>query len=110
MAAGSWTSPVSWFALYCGRMTVTHERRITDLEAASYRLARRMDDTDSRHAETSEHLTNAVGDLSQGQPSLAFDLGEARRELGEVRATVERIEREHAELLRAILARLQPPS
>jgi hypothetical protein len=98
-------------------MTATHERRITDLEAASYRLSRRMDDTESRHAEAIEHLTSAVGDLSQGQRALTFDLGEVRRELdevrrevGEVRATVGRVEREHGELLRAILARLQQPS
>ena len=91
-------------------MTATHERRITDLEAATYRLSRRVDDTESRHAEAIEHLTSAVGDLSQGQRALAFDLGEARRELSEVRATVDRIEREHGELLLAILARLQQPS
>jgi len=87
-------------------MTATHERRITDLEAGNYRLSRGMDDIESRHAEAIQHLTNAVGDLSQGQRSLAFDMGEVRRELGDVRATVDRIEREHGELLRAILARL----
>ena len=58
-------------------MTTTHEQRISDLESDVHRIGRGLD----RFAGTSEHLTGAVGELSQGQ-------------------------REHSELLRAILGLL----
>src|SRR5262249_60687309 len=68
--------------LYGVRMTATHERRITDLESASYRLSRPKDGTDSPHAEALQHLTSAGGGLSQGQPGLPVRLGEGRRRPG----------------------------
>jgi chromosome segregation ATPase len=83
-------------------MTATHEQRITDLESETFRVGHRLD----RLAGATEHLTVAVGELSQGQRGLALDVTEMRRELGEVREAVSRIEREHGELLRAILERL----
>jgi hypothetical protein len=95
--------------LYGGRVTKT---TFPDLERWSQTVDHRLD-----------HLTNAVGDLSQGQRALAFDMREVKRDLHgvsldleETRATVSRIEqaqathsemlRTHGEMLRTILTRL----
>jgi chromosome segregation ATPase len=87
-------------------MTATQEQRISDLESATFRIGHRLD----RLAATTEHLTDAVGDLSQGQRALALDVTEIRQELSQVRTVVERIERRHGEQLDAQGAILQSHS
>jgi len=95
-------------------VTRTHEQRITDLESDGYRTGHRLD----RFSAGIKHLTNAVGDLSQGQRALALDVREIRQDVTEIRQDVTEIKatqhehstilREHGELLRAILDRLGP--
>jgi chromosome segregation ATPase len=111
---------------YGNPVTTTQEQRITDLEADVHRTGHRLD----RFKGAIEHLTNAVGDLSQSQRALALDVREIRQDVTELRSDVtelrsdvakvnatqhehaarlERIESTlggHGELLRTILARL----
>ena len=86
-------------------MTATHEQRITDLESETFRIGHRFD----RLTGGIEHLTNGVGDLSQEQRALAFDVREIKGTLTDQGARLERMEQTltgHGELLRAILDRL----
>src|SRR5262249_51824720 len=90
---------------YGGSMSTTHEQRITDLESDVHRIEHRLD----RFAGAAEHLTNAVGDLSQGQRALSLDVREIHQAVTNLRgdvAEVKATQREHGNLLRAILDQL----
>jgi hypothetical protein len=53
-----------------------------------------------------DHITNALGDLSQDARGIAFDIGEIKTGHGPRLERIESTLTGHGELLRAILARL----
>lgn len=61
------------------------DRRVADLEADAFRGRGRRRDVGQRL----DHLTDAIGDLSQDGRALAFDVREIRTELHEVHVKVD---------------------
>lgn len=72
--------------------TMTTTKRLEALEAEAFRAQRYQEQVTARL----DHLTNAIGDLSQDGRSVAFDIREIKTSLTEIRtdhgARLERIE------------------
>lgn len=65
-------------------MTAPTTRRVEALEAEAFRTQQ----LHNRVVDRLDHLTSAVGDLSQDGRGMALDIREIRTELGELRAEV----------------------
>lgn len=90
-------------------MTATTHQRLTDLESDVLRLGHRVDTVHSEITDRLDHLTGAIGELSQGQRALRSEMGELAGTVAGI-ASVQtehgQLLAEHGALLRAIAAHL----
>ena len=79
------------------------DRRVGDLEAAAFRARGEQADIQQRL----DHLTSAIGDLSQEGRAVALDVREIRAELGELTAKVDALTEQVTAGFAAVMATLE---